>query len=115
MKEMQNVRASVMPKRGEVLRMGLLALVALLVVATVPGDLSASATGIYAPLGSLREMITDFAKPLFVVLVAAGGITWGVSEGNEGVKKIGKALVGCSIAIFCLSIATTLGLGGSVL
>ena len=48
-----------------------------------------------------------------MIALAAGGIIWAFTRNEEGVKRIGQAVLGLGIAIGATSFAATLGISGA--
>lgn len=91
---------------------------AMLALMLMPGDVWASAGGVaggaFAVLDNVRDALLAIAKPVAVIGIIVAGFTWGFSHSNEGMKTIGKVIVGMAIAIEAASIASYFGWGGAI-
>lgn len=94
------------------------ALVAVFALAmlVLPGNAWAAA-GIPGDIGPMIQKLTDWltaiAKPLAVLMIAVGGITWAMTRNDEGMKTIGRVIIGLCIAISAVAIGGQLGFNGA--
>ena len=90
----------------------------LLALAAVLAE-SAAASGVAAmpwdgPLQTIADALTgNTIRLVAVIALAAGGIVWAFTKNEEGVKRIGQAVLGLGVAIGAASFAATLGISGS--
>ena len=91
---------------------------ALLAVAVVLSDPAAASGGASMPWDGPLQTIADALtgntiRLVAVIALAAGGIVWAFTKNEEGVKRIGQAVLGLGVAIGAASFAATLGISGS--
>jgi len=91
---------------------------ALLALAAVLADPAAASGGAAMPWDGPLQTIADALtgntiRLVAVIALAAGGIVWAFTKNEEGVKRIGQAVLGLGVAIGAASFAATLGISGS--
>ena len=92
--------------------------VALCALALVLADPAAASGGATMPWDGPLQQIADAltgntVRIVAVIALAAGGIIWAFTRNEEGVKRIGQAVLGLGIAIGATSFAATLGISGA--
>ena len=66
------------------------------------------------PLQTIADALTgNTIRLVAVIALAAGGIVWAFTKNEEGVKRIGQAVLGLGVAIGAASFAAPLGISGS--
>lgn len=80
----------------------------------LPSKLWATADAPFGAVNKATEILIGLARPVAVVMIVVAGIMWAVSRQEEGLKKVANAVIGISIAIFAVSLAGTLGIGGAI-
>ena len=91
------------------------ALLALVAVLAAPAAASGGAAMPWdGPLQTIADALTgNTIRLVAVIALAAGGIVWAFTKNEEGVKRIGQAVLGLGVAIGAASFAATLGISGS--
>ena len=66
------------------------------------------------PLQTIADALTgNTIRLVAVIALAAGGIIWAFTRNEEGVKRVGQAVLGLGVAIGAASFAATLGISGA--
>lgn len=74
---------------------------------------SSIAGGAFAWIGSATQMISQVAQAVMVLMIVICGIVLAKSRAEEGMSKMATAIMGCSIAVFGVSLASALGFSGA--
>ena len=103
------------PRRLSTLALRAVGLCALALVLADPAAASGGATMPWdGPLQQIADALTgNTVRIVAVIALAAGGIIWAFTRNEEGVKRIGQAVLGLGIAIGATSFAATLGISGA--
>lgn len=97
----------------QVLMAALVAFVFVAFPAEAAANAGSVAGGVFSVVDDLIGWLEALAKPLMVLMIIIAGMTWAFTRNDEGMKTIGRVIIGLSIAIGGSAIAQQLGFFGA--